>query len=537
MASGAGTDDGLTAAVSPAKKELEMRHYTRLAGSLLILTAAALVAAAAQASGPGVFALDESSVEVVEEAGVAVVRVERSHGEDGAVSVSYAATAGTAAAGLDFTAASGTLSWAGGDETARTFEVPILDDSASEGAETILLALSSPTGGATVDGQRGTGTVVILPNDGSGGGDDGGDDNGSGPGALKFDERDFYVAEGAGQAVISVERSHGESGAVSVAYRTADDTATAGADYTATSGVLSWASGDESRKTFSVAVRADERGEASEDVVLVLSDPTGGATVDAERGTARLRIQDDDAGAPAGGDDGPGHIRFDETSFVGTEGGSGLFRVERSHGEAGTVSVRYSTADGSARAGSDYTAVSGTLTWGPGDGSAKTVSVPLRLDGEREGGETVELRLSQPTGGAAIDALRGTATLQVMDIDGQRVPCEDNGTDLCLVGGRFKVEVRWRTPDGQLGLGHGARLTDNSGTYWFFGDSNVEVLLKVLDACSVNNRFWVFFAGTTNVGFNVEVTDTRTGVTREYSNPLGLAAPAVTDTQSFSTCN
>ena len=395
---------------------------------------------------------------------------------------------------------------------------------------------SGPGVFALDDAQRGSGTMVILANDGSGGGDDGGDDGG-GSGALKFGERDFYVAEGAGQAVISVERSHGESGAVSVAYRTAAGTATAGADYTATSGVLSWASGDEGRKTFSVAVRGDELGEASEDVVLVLSDPLGGASVDAERGTARLHIQDDDAGAPAGDDDGPGHIRFDETSFVGTEGGSGLIRVERSHGEAGTVSVRYSTADGSARAGSDYTAVSGTLTWGPGDGSAKTVSVPLLVDGEREGGETVELRLSQPTGGAAIDPLRGTAALQVMDLDGQRVPCEDNGTDLCLVGGRFKVEVRWRTPDGQLGLGHGARLTDNSGTYWFFGDSNVEVLLKVLDACSVNDRFWVFFAGTTTVGFNVEVTDTRTGVTREYSNPLGLAAPAVTDTQSFSTCN
>jgi len=386
--------------------------------------------------------------------------------------------------------------------------------------------------------QRGGGATIILASDGSGGGDDGGgDDNGSGPGALKFDERDFYVVEGAGQAVISVERSHGESGASSVAYRTADGTATAGADYTATSGVLSWASGDESRKTFTVAVRADELGEASEDVVLVLSGPTGGAIVDAQRGTARLHIQDDDAGAPPGGDDGSGVIRFDETSFVGSEGGSAVIRVERSHGEAGTVSVRYSTADGSARAGSDYNAVSGMLTWGPGDGGAKTVSVPLLLDGLREGGETIELRLSQPTGGAAIDAFRGTATLQVMDLDGQRVPCEDNGTDLCLVGGRFKVEVRWRTPEGQLGLGHGARLSDNSGTYWFFGDSNVEVLLKVIDACSFNHRFWVFFAGTTTVGFNVEVTDTRTGVTREYSNPLGLAAPAVTDTQSFSTCD
>jgi len=216
-----------------------------MAKAMTMAMTAALLAAAASASGPGVFAFDESSVEVVEEAGVAAVRVERSHGEDGAVSVSYQAGAGSATAGLDFTPVTGTLSWAAGDETARTFEVPILDDSASEGAETILLTLSGPTGGATVDTQRGSGTVVILASDGGGGGDDGGGDDGggddgSGPGTLKLDERDFYVAEGAGQAVISVERSHGQSGAVSVAYRTEDGTATAGADYTATSGVLNW---------------------------------------------------------------------------------------------------------------------------------------------------------------------------------------------------------------------------------------------------------------------------------------------------------
>jgi hypothetical protein len=356
----------------------------RVLGLAMALTAGGLLAATAHAAGPGVLQFDESSFEVIEEAGVAVVAVERSHGEDGSVSVSYSATAGTATAGLDFTPVSGTLSWPAGDETVRTFEVPIADDSAAEGQETITLALSSATGGATIDSARGTSTVIVLASDGGsgggggggddGGGDDGGGDDGggddSGPGSLKFDERDFYVLEGAAVAVISVERSHGETGAVSVAYRTANGSATTGSDYMAASGVLSWASGDGATRTFTVAIRSDDVGEPVEDVALTLFNPTGGATVDAERSTASLHIRDDDSGAPPGSDDDPGVLKFDESSFVGKEGGSALVRVERSRGERGTVTVRYSTGDGSARAGADYTTVSGSLTWAPGDGSS-----------------------------------------------------------------------------------------------------------------------------------------------------------------------
>ena len=76
-----------------------------------------------------------------------------------------------------------------------------------------------------------------------------------------------------------------------------------------------------------------------------------------------------------------------------------------------------------------------------------------------------------------------------------------------------------------------------SGTFWFFDASNVELLLKVVDGCALNDRLWVFFAATTDVSLHVEVTDTRSGVTREYTNPLGLAAKTVTDTQSFATCH
>jgi len=71
---------------------------------------------------------------------------------------------------------------------------------------------------------------------------------------------------------------------------------------------------------------------------------------------------------------------------------------------------------------------------------------------------------------------------------------------------------------------------------WFFQPDNWELLVKVLDACQVNNRYWVFFAATTNVRFELTVTDTQTQMVKTYTNPLGQAANAITDTDAFATC-
>ena len=82
-------------------------------------------------------------------------------GSNGAVGVSYATGTGTAIAGVDYTAASGTLSWAGGDAASKTFTVSITDDVVFEGDETVNLALSSPTGGATL-GAPATAVLSLL---------------------------------------------------------------------------------------------------------------------------------------------------------------------------------------------------------------------------------------------------------------------------------------------------------------------------------------------------------------------------------------
>jgi len=112
-----------------------------------------------------------------------------------------------------------------------------------------------------------------------------------------------------------------------------------------------------------------------------------------------------------------------------------------------------------------------------------------------------------------------------------------NAASLSLHQGRFKAEVTWRDFDGNAGPGRaGAPAADGSGLFWFFSPQNWELLVKVIDGCSLNHRFWVFAAATTNVGYTLTVTDTRTGRTARYENPLGRRSPAATDTSAFDTC-
>ena len=113
-----------------------------------------------------------------------------------------------------------------------------------------------------------------------------------------------------------------------------------------------------------------------------------------------------------------------------------------------------------------------------------------------------------------------------------------NTTQLCILGNRFAITSRWLRPGGETGIGTvvpGSNGT--SGLFWFFGSDNWELLVKMIDACGVlNNKKWVFSAATTNVHYELVVTDVKTGITKRYINYQGISAPAVTDTDAFATC-
>ena len=498
--------------------------------ALLFLPAASSRLLASDAN-PGVLRFDEPQLTVPASATTAVVQVERSQGHAGTVTVAYSATAGTATAGVDFTPTSGTLTWAGDDESPKTFTVTLLL-SANRTGKTVILALSNPTGGATILDTRGQETLILSDGGNGNGGDDGGHHGAAGE--IGFDEQDYVGLPAAGKAVITVERSSGSNGAVSIDYATtAGGTAVAGTDFTPASGTLTWAAGDESLKTFFVPLLANGAGT----VKLVLTNPTGGATLSTVRNMALLSIGGpghDDHGHDPGPGNGPGTIKLDEDSFQVIAGNTATITVERSGGHAGTASVHYATSDGSGVAGTDYDAASGTLTWGPDEEGPKTFQVTTHAN-PNGSGKTFRLTLSDPTVATLGDPT--TATLFLLDKNGDTSPCTDDDTTLCAASGRFRVRVTWRTGAGQTGAGHAARLNANSGTFWFFAPDNTEMLIKVLDACTPFNAYWVFYAATTDVSFTVEVTDTRSGLVKRYSNPYGQAALTITDTGTFATCH
>ena len=76
-----------------------------------------------------------------------------------------------------------------------------------------------------------------------------------------------------------------------------------------------------------------------------------------------------------------------------------------------------------------------------------------------------------------------------------------------------------------------------SGLLWFFDRNNWEMLVKVVNGCGFNDRFWVFSAATTNVEYTLRVVDTLSGDVQTYFNPLGTSGPAITDTGAFDTCD
>ncbi|MDP9122086.1 MAG: alkaline phosphatase family protein, partial [Acidobacteriota bacterium] len=115
-------------------------------------------------------------------------------------------------------------------------------------------------------------------------------------------------------------------------------------------------------------------------------------------------------------------------------------------------------------------------------------------------------------------------------------PCSADDSTLCLDGNRFSVQVTWTRPDGSSGSGHAVGLTGDTGYFWFFANTNVEMVIKVLDACSFSNHFWVFAGGLTNVQAVITVIDTATSTTRTYTNPQNTAFQPIQDTGAFMTC-
>ena len=355
------------------------------------------------------------------------------------IMVDYATSDGTATEGTDYTEASDTLTISAGD-LEKTISVQTLPDTIEESDETFSLTLSSPVR-ATVQSGSATGKIT---DDDTGGDDTGDDDTGDDgnnngnnngnngntggnnhntniddgtdlnnggededelrdvgdPGLPKISIADTTVEEG-DTARFVVTLSPASDQTVTVRYKTADGTADEGTDYRGVSRTLTFAPGN-TRQSIAVSTRDDALDEPDETFLVTLSNPSG-ATL--EDGSATGTIIDDDVPVP------PPTLSIAGATVV--EGETARFAVGLSRASEQTVTVSYRTAGGTAAAGRDFDAASGTLTFGPRT-TQQVIAVPTHEDKLEEPDETFLVTLSNPSGATIQD---GTATGTIADDD------------------------------------------------------------------------------------------------------------------------
>jgi hypothetical protein len=206
---------------------------------------------------------DDGSVALSESDNFGVFLVRRTGGAVVAASVDHARTGGTATPGVDFSYGGGTESWGVGDLSTESFTVNLDEDTLDEPNETIVVALSNPSAGTAL-GSPSILTITIVDNDVAG--------------SLTFAQPVFVAFEDAGSVQLVVSRTGGAASGVTVEFATSNASATAGADYVAASGTLTFGA-SETTKLLPVTLLDDGFAEPGEVFVVTLSSPGGGGTL------------------------------------------------------------------------------------------------------------------------------------------------------------------------------------------------------------------------------------------------------------------
>ena len=331
-----------------------------------------------------------------ENAGNVTVTVTATPAPAAAVQVNFATSNGTAVAGTDYTAAAATLNFAAG-VTSQTFSVPLTPDTTVEADEVLNVTLSNPTGGSTI----GTGTAsVTITNDDT----------------AVISLNSPAVNEGnTGNTSLPfvLSLSNPIQGATSLTYATADgnngnpllNATLADNDYLASTASVSFASDSVQPIAVNVSVVGDTEVEPNQSLLLNLSNlvlPAGispAAVTFAASGIGTIN-----------NDDGTVVSVNNAILLEGSAGSASMnFTVSLSNPSKSPVSVQYATANGSAIAGSDYTADLGVLNFAPGV-QTQTVAIAIQGDVVVEGDETFTLTLTAPNGASLGNAI-GTGTI------------------------------------------------------------------------------------------------------------------------------
>jgi Calx-beta domain len=290
------------------------------------------------------------------------------------VKVSYSTANGSALAGSDYQALTGTLTFNKG-QTVKTIQIPVMGDLIGEPDETFTVNLRNARRATIMDGQ---GVVTILTDE---------------PvmrieGASASEGNDGSTA-----MTFKVTLSVPPSDPVTVNFATADSGATAGSDYTAANGTLNFAKG-ETEKLITVMVNGDQTLEFDESFRVNLSNASGAML--ATSSASGMILNDD-----------PGSFVTIDDQYVWEYGGVMAFTVSLSQASADTVTIEFSTVDWWATAGLDYEYNSGTLTFAPGE-LTKTIYVNIFDDYDSEGDENFSIALNVTSGNALVQPSGGT---------------------------------------------------------------------------------------------------------------------------------
>lgn len=387
--------------------------------------------------------------------GALVFTLTRSGDLTAASTVNYATANGTALAGSDYLATSGTATFAAGQATA-TVSVSLLNDTLVENNEAFVLNLSGGSNITIADGQ-GSGTIVsddVAPPTPT-------------PVAPSVAVNDVTANEANGALVFTLTRSGDLTAASSVNYATANGTAAAGSDYIANSGTASFAAG-QATTTVTVAVTNDTLVEGNETLLLNLTGGTNLTIADAQ-GVGTI-VSDDVPPPPVTGV--TPSLSMDGSS-VYEDAGFLTFTLTRTGGLTGVSTVNYTTADGSAQAGTDYVALAGTATFAAGQ-STVLVKVAITEDTLVEYNESLRLVLS---GGSNITLTNTTSYGTIINNDVAAPPPPSGtitgteGADTLLGTAGLDELLGLGGNDVLNGLGGADRLTGGAGADRFLFDN------------------------------------------------------------------
>ncbi|TQV89489.1 Calx-beta domain-containing protein [Aliikangiella coralliicola] len=326
----------------------------------------------------GVIGFELDTALVNENDGAVNIIIERTSGSYGEVAVSVATQDDSAVATSDFTALSQTVTFADG-ETEKSVTIQLIDDDIYETDESFIIALSNVTGDAALGTSNST--VTILDNEPV-----------PAAGVLEIENGSYQVNENGELLEVTVIRSGGSFGEVSVDVVSLNDSATATEDFGNVNQTLTFVDG-ETAKTITVSLIDDIIYEGNESFSLQLTNVVG--TELGNQAVSTVTIIEDDAVPPAG------VIQFSGPSYFADEGGGSLtVTVIRTNGSFGEVRVDLSVNGGTATDGVDYQLATSQLTFFDGEVS-QTISILLLDDSEYEGDESFNLSLVNLGGGAS----------------------------------------------------------------------------------------------------------------------------------------